>query len=203
MNQKLNISYLGKRDYIDVSTLSSALYEALPLITENGKIKNLKIRLIKKVENECFLQLFKDSDNSTPKNIPGTAVIFNWDFEGVNYTAFFVEGEKTLNSRIKEIVDDPQEHIRYENGVVTIFNPINDDCIYNLMKMGRLIVVNKYNLYPRVVRFHFDRLFNKQEMKNIVMKAEVFSATKNFYKLETFKDGIKFGEIIIKGLDPY
>lgn len=91
--------------------------------------------------------------------------------------------------------------MRYENQgkTVVIFNPVNDDCIYDLMKMGRLVVVNKYNLFPRVVRFHFDQLFNQDEMKGIIMTAEFF-APKDFYKLETFKDGKKFGEIIVKGL---
>ena len=87
----------------------------------------------------------------------------------------------------------------YENGIVRLFNPINDDSIYNLMKMGRVIVVNKYNLAPRVLRFHFDRLYNKDELKNVEMRASYF-APKEFYKLETFKSDEKFGEIIIKGL---
>lgn len=197
--QKLDISYLGKRDYIDVSTLSSALYAALPDITDNRRIKNLNIRLLKKVTNECLLKL---CDKNTHVDKEKTAVVFNWDFEGVNYAAHFIESDNLITSRRQELVDDPSDLMKYKDGEVLLFNPINDDCIYNLMKMGRLIVVNKYNLYPRVVRFHFDRLFNREEMKGIIMKADFFAA-KDFYKLETFKDGHKFGEIIIKGLQPY
>lgn len=205
--KKLNIAYLGRRDYIDVSTLTSALYEALPHITDNAKIKNFNIKILRKVLNECDLW-FADENKVNElvtlefkKNVVAT---FDWEFEGVTYFAFFKETNVPIVERRNEIVDDPKELMFYEKEAenVVIFNPINSDSIYNFMKMGRLIVVNKYNLFPRVVRAHFDCLYNQEEMKGVVMTGEFFAA-KDFYKLETFKDGKKFGEIIIKALQPY
>lgn len=201
--KKLDISYLGKRDYIDVSTLSSALYGAIPQLTDNTKLKNFKFRVKKKVINECTISLYESELEAKAFENEAT-VVFNWDYEGKNYTAHFKETKTPITKRIPEIMEDTSRHISYDQQLknVTLSNPVNDDSIYNLMKMGRIIVVEKYNLFPRVVRFHFDRLFNQEELKDVIMTAEFF-ASKDFYRLETFKEGKKFGEIIIKGLQPY
>lgn len=199
VNTKLNISYLGKRDYVDVSSLCAALYEAWPEITDNKKMKNFGMRLIKKVTNECFLVL-KEAENIVEDE--RTVLTGSWEYEGKTFNICYQETDKLLTARRTELIDNPVDLMKYENGEVLLFNPINNDSIYNFMKMGRLIIVNKYNLFPRVVRFRFARLLNQDEMKDVIMKASPFGS-KNFYRLETFKDNEKFGEIIIKGLTPY
>lgn len=198
--KNLDLHYFGSRDYIDVSTLSSALYKALPELTVQEKIRDFDIKLLKKVEYHCGVhveevagKLLIDKDIKSK-----SSVIFNWKHDSKQYIAYFLETEKIITERVAELVEDPSDYMSYGNEVVTIHRPINNDGIYNLMKMGRMIVVNKYNLIPRVVRFHFDFIPGEKELTNVVMKAEPFVGD-GFYRLNTLKDGKIFGEIIVKG----
>lgn len=199
MKIPLDISYLGDRDYIDVSTLSSALYQALPDITINSHVTDFKIRLLKKVLFNCELVWAQDLEPDFDKK--KLCVHFNWKFKDQLQSVYFQELSTLITSRKREPMTNPTEHMAYQSGEVHLFDPINDDSIYNLMKMGRILVVEKYHLIPRVVRFKFDRLLNQSELRGVTMKADFF-AKEDFYILETFKNNNKFGEIIIKGL-PY
>ena len=199
---KLNISYFGSRNYIDVSTLTSALYEALPNITNNNLITEIKGRLLKKISSECSLIFHENtSEEKLDKdNASKLVAVFEWLFNEVKHTAYFIETDTIITSRrTEELEKELEYYMTFNKGEVTINEAINDDCIYNLMKMGRLIITKNYSLAPRVVRFYFDRLYNQSEMKGIVMKS-IDLGKNDFYRLETFKDNKKFGEIIIKAL---
>lgn len=197
----LDIKYFGNREYIDVSTLSTALYKALPEITVQNEIENFEIKLLKKIEKKCELVYFEfQGDLILDKDLKRqSSVIFNWHSRGKNWVAYFVETEEIITERIAEPVEDPSEYLVYDNQQVIIKTPINNDGIYNLMKMGRMIVVKNYDLFPRVVRFHFDFIPGFQELRGAVMTSEPFVG-EGFYKLETFISDKKFGEIIVKGL---
>lgn len=200
----LDIKYFGNREYIDVSTLSTALYKALPDLTIQHQIRNFDIKLLKKVEKHCVLAHFEvQGELVIDRELKNkSAVIFNWEHQGKKWVGYFVETEKTIVERIPEPVEDPKDYQTFANHEVVIKTPINDDGIYNLMKMGRLIVVKNYNLFPRVVRFHFDFIPGLKELQGVVMKSSPFVG-EGFYKLETFKDDKKFGEIIVKGLSDW
>lgn len=200
----LDIKYFGNREYIDVSTLSTALYKALPEHTIQHQIRNFDIKLLKKVEKHCELAYFEvKGEMSIDRDLKNkSAVIFNWEHLGKKWLAYFVETERVITDRIPEPVEDPKDYQVFSDGKVEIKSSINNDGIYNLMKMGRMIVVKNYNLFPRVVRFHFDYIPGEKELPGIIMTSESFVG-EGFYKLETFKDSKKFGEIIIKGLSDW
>lgn len=193
----MNLSYLGRRDYIDISTLSNALYATLPDITSNDRIECFQCRITKKVEFNCDLILEQGPETKFDRRRAG--VQFAWKFEGETYRAFLVERSDRIVARRTECVDDPSDYMTYRDGQVFLNAPINDDCIYNLMKMGKMIVTEKFGLVPRVVRIEFDRLYDRVGMMGITMGAKFFAKT-NFYKLETFHRGLKFGEILVKTL---
>ena len=197
--KELKLSYFGSRQYIDVSTLTSELYRALPDITPNKEIANFQGRLLKKIMYHCGLMLF--TGDSCQKEVDDNVVaIFEWDYEGKHFQAQFVESSELITERRIEDVEDPKEYIRYTDQRVILERAINHDCIYNLMKMGRIIVVKNYAKSPRVVKYSFNRLLTKDELAGVVMTSRPLGK-KDFYCLETWKDGKKFGEIIVKALE--
>jgi hypothetical protein len=190
----IEFSYLGDRDYIDISTISERTNMSL---AELGilNVEQIRLRVLHPVlYNGVFEVASAESGKVVPKESP---IAVDFRANSLNYTAWVKPGNTKILSRRKEIHFELAKYTFIEDQRIELRKPFNSDLVYNLMKMGReLIVHSGLGLKPRVLEFRFEFI---PEAKLFSQLSLQLSPLKNaLHALTCFVDDEKFGRVIVK-----
>ncbi len=192
----LNLSYLGNRDYIDVTSITRAVSAAIDPNIEQSQISDFSIHMENPLLNECFLV----PKNSREEALTRVAKVrFNYRD---NFFDFDIcQNETPIARRSMEAKIEILDYCKLEQDRILLQKPFSTEFMYTLMSMGKAILVSHFRRPPRVVKMQYECFFNPALASGVSMKIGPLNRM-NFGQLICEKGGEPFGSVLVKLLSP-
>ena len=190
--KRVEFSFFGDRNYVDVTTISKELFKkiSVPMF----QLKKIEFSILKTVSYNGLFTLSKI------KPIADYTVAVSFQYLDENYFGFVEDRDDLINQRFDEIPYVIENYFLLEGQSMTITKPLNDDFVYNYMKMGKeLLVKNSIGLNPRVAKYQFDFVPENADYGHLSMKIKLEGKSK-FYRLDCYFKDSHFGYVIVKVL---
>lgn len=187
----LNLSYLGNRDYIDVTSITRAVSAAIDPNIEQSQIANFSIHIENPLLNECFL-------------VPRGAIAalkkvakIRFNYRDSFFDFDICQNDTPIRRRSMEAKIDIFDYCKLERDRITLQKPFSTEFMYTLMSMGKAILVSHFRLPPRVVKMQYDRFFNPCLTAGVSMKIGSLNRM-GFGQLICQKGEEPFGSVLVK-----
>lgn len=199
LTRPLDLSYLGDRDYIDVSSIISSFWKALSPQTTQSSVGNIHFKILRPIRNQCELVYAENQWPSIGNVEP--RVKLKWTSNNRTHLGYFLETNTLLTARRTESSWKLEDHLEIRENVVIIKKAFQEDCIYNLMKAGKYIIQHQSHHAPRVAEFIFNQLYSSNDIRGCVLKYEPLKKIRKdqvFIRLVCFKNDNIFGNVYVK-----
>lgn len=187
IEHKVNLSYLGDRNYIDISTISYNFFKSCGHDIYQASPDYESIRILKKITRNGILT------ESKPTN---ASCIFKYKINSQKKIYYYIENSTIITSRTIEDAYNREEFFIIKDNTGRFIKPINTFMTYNLMCLGKSLIVANTDLTPRVVQTELNFHIEPNQYEFISMK--LFFLKNNFILLQTFVHDVFHGKIFVK-----
>jgi hypothetical protein len=187
IERPVNLSYLGPRNYIDVSTLSESFFKACGYDNNDPAIESEAIRIYKKISHHGIL---------TTQHCISMSCKFEYSVNNEKRTYYFLENGPLITTTHPEILYKHEEHFIIQDKIARFIKPINKTMTYNLMCIGKALILSNSQLTPRVVQT--DLRFNLRADDYANLSIEFTPLKNDFILLRTYVNEKKHGDIHVK-----
>lgn len=191
----IELSYLGDRNYIDISSVLAAVWNTYGKSKRN-EITKLEFRLVMPITESCNLLVSKcPIDNAS-----GNRTVFGemtWNYKGDKMFGLLVGNGGVVKDRRPEVDWNFDDHCDVEGDKVFLRKTFSNETGYNYMKMGKYFLSKFMNPNVKFCKFYFDYYLPAAEMVGVYM---TYSLAKggNFLILNCFHNDEKYGYIMAK-----
>lgn len=146
-NVQVQLSYLGDRAYIDISTLNMVCYSALGVNPSEKSIGSAVTRISKAVTRNGYLQLGLNQRANC---------YFEFEVDGQQRQCWsFIESGEPIVARRDDLRINLDESIRIDKNGARFLRPLTESRTHNFMILGKALIVANTRKIPRVVRAEF------------------------------------------------
>ncbi len=192
---KLNFRYLGSRDYLDISSITDSFWNSFG-VEKREFIKNLEFKLLKEIKFNCELKYEELHRLDSGLKDKAVAELY-WEIESQMYQGYFLATAERITEREPEQVFKFEEYCDLTGDRVRLNKLFRQDTCYNLMKMGKYLVTEKYGPDVRVVKYVMKYFVPSADMIGSEMSLSPLPGGQ-FLRLSCFKKDLEFGQIIIR-----
>ncbi len=189
---ELEFSYLGDRDYLDVTSILDSFWQALGPNTRTA-VRNMDFRIHAPFNENCTLYY---QENSVPSYKNDPCAKFTWLIEGKKYFGFLVPNGQKIVKRSPEPKWDFEQHCEFRDGKMYLTKNFNQDVCYSLTKTGKFLISKYRDPAVKVVRFKFNELMLPEELVGTSLRMQEMSGTE-FIKVICEKNDKEFGFIVV------
>lgn len=164
-----SLSYLGSRDYIDISSIWSAFSQANGNKFDCTSVEEILIRILKPIKNKVFSLRFNARD-TLPQSLKSqiSAEIF-YTLDSIEYRELLIEGNDPIVDRRLEKALNLDEYIAFSKDEAHFIKPLNDEHHYNYMVIGRIFIEQFMFDPPRVASCYVKKLISIEMLPKIVV----------------------------------
>lgn len=185
---QVRLAYLQDREYVDISTVSNAFFRAVGLSAADSSIETEAIRIFRELRFHGELR-----EGAEPF---GASAKFEFTRAGTKRRFSYFESQ----SRIFERVPEPQllwwDCVRLAGGCAHFTKPMGGPMTYNLMIMGKALILHLKSRVPRVVST--DLKFQLTAEHYLSLRMELHDLRNDFVQLRTFVGEKSHGIVNVK-----
>lgn len=189
---ELVFSYLGERDYLDVTSILESFWQVMGQDTRK-KIRDMDFRILAPFNENCSLYYQKGSFAAVPKD---PCAKFSWKIDGEKYFGLLVPNGNKITLRIPEPKWDFEHYCDFNEGVMRLKTKFKQDTCYSLTKMGKYLISKYRDPNVKVVRFNFKELLSPDDLEGTCLRLENMVGG-DFIKVICEKNNEEFGFIVV------
>ena len=195
LKKPISFSFLGDRNYIDVSTITDAITEGIDK-PQLGDYEDFHLKILRNIQNHGFLSLMENDKSIILKS--QFCLTFKFSIKGVPYLAWVEPGPEPIISRKVEIQKEIHDHCEIQGHRIFLRKPFNKNLVYNLMKMGKAIILDtKTGLNPRVGELTLSKPPEEKEFNQISVNL-VPLYKRNLFRINFFHHERPFGYVTVR-----
>lgn len=190
-----SLSYLGSRDYIDISSIWRAFSQANANKFDCYSIQQILIRIIKPLKNKVFSLRVRALD-ILPYALKGlvSAEIF-YTLNSVDYRELLIQGADPIVDRRPEKALNLNEYLDVSENEVRFIKPLNSEHYYNYMVAGRVLIEQFMVEPPRVASCYVEKLISIEKMSDVTVSLGRRSA--NFLQIKYSFNNKPLNEVLV------
>lgn len=187
----LKFSYLGDRDYLDITSILDSLWNFFGLDIRSS-ITEMTFKINFPIVQNCYL------DYSTQQRASNStdAAEFTWIQNKTQFFGYLIPNGTVFTDRTEEPKWDFESFCDFSNDRVILKNNFKIDTCYNMTKMGKFLISKYQDPNVRIVKFYFKELIPSKEMIGISLKLQKIRG--GFLKIICENNSEEFGHIIAK-----
>lgn len=184
----VRLSYFADRKYVDISTISAAFFRAVGMNSSDPLIETEAIRLFREIV--CHGELRSGNDGE------GASASFRYSMGGAAHQLFYFESSERISERTPEPQFQWWDHVQVSRGEAGFIRPLGNCMTYNLMVMGKVLILHEKSRVPRVVST--DLRFPLRPNDYARLKMELRDLRNDFVQLRTYVEGREHGIVNVK-----
>lgn len=194
MGPIIKFSYLGERDYLDITSILDSLWDHFG-IGFRQDVKDMHFKLLAPISQNCFLVYGPECNFK--KNAENAVAEFAWTVHQIKYLGQLFQNGEVISIRLPEPRWNFAEYCDFQNDTVTLKKTFNEDVCYNLTKMGKFLISQFRDPNVRIVKFFFKDLLPSQNLVGAQLRI-IDLRKKGFTKIVCQNKGDELGYIMIK-----
>jgi hypothetical protein len=192
---KLSFSHLGERDYLDISSITHAFWQAFGP-DKRSQTKNLEFRLRAAIAEQCDL-LYEEGSKVDSMFRKDALAELRWEVADTPFFGFIFGNGERIVQRDPEPYVRTADYCQLVNDRVLIMKSMNGDTCYNLARMGKYLVGETLMTQVQVVKYYMSHFVSADELIGTELWLSHLNGSK-FLKLHCSKYGVEFGHIILR-----
>lgn len=184
----VKLSYFADRKYVDISTISAAFFRAIGLDPADSSIESEAIRLFGEITSQGELRSGKPDDD--------VKASFRYRRAGVDHLLHYIESEQRIAERSNEAKYNWWDHIRLVGNSAEFVKPLGNVMTYNLMVMGKVLILHTKSRVPRVVSTDLSFHLRPEHYPHLQM--ELKDLKNDFVQLQTYVGSRPHGVVNVK-----